>query len=107
MVAKAKEISAWATQEVEVETKEDPKFARKESKRPENKSGYNNNNSVGIKTGVKRDEASVAQSMGYKSTDLGVQIVIGAKETLGTRQMKDEIKKKAGQDFATLKEKEY
>lgn len=107
VVAKAKEISAWATQEVEVETKEDPKFARKESKRPENKSGYNNNNNVGIKTGVKRDEASVAQSMGYKSTDLGVQIVIGAKETLGTRQMKDEIKKKAGQDFATLKEKEY
>lgn len=86
-----------------METKEDSKFTRKD-----NKAQYNRrDDKPGIKTGViKRDEAKDAERMGYKQQkDADVVIVIGAKETLGTRQIKMEIRNKAGQDFATLKEK--
>lgn len=61
-MAKAKEISAWATQEIEVETKEDTKFNRKDSKPQYNNRdrGGRDDNKQGIKTGVKRDEAKEA-----------------------------------------------
>jgi hypothetical protein len=42
-----------------------------------------------------RDEATEAARLGYKGpSDSKVQIVIGAKETLETKQMKDELKKR-------------
>lgn len=72
-----------------METKDDPKFNRKDSKRPDNnRKDNNNNNNLSLKTGVKKSEAEVAESYGYKQ-EKDVQIVIGAKETLGTREMRE------------------
>ena len=73
------------------------KFSKKESKRGEGKGQQN------IKTGGRRDEANMAERMGYKpKEEHKIQIKIGANESLETRQMKDELRSKAV-DFATKK----
>lgn len=102
VVAKAKELREWKCEEVEVKLKEkedNKTFEKKGGKREDNKGNF-------IKTGVRRDEGKVAESMGYKPVeDKKVLIVVGAKETLETRQMKEELKKKAF-DFVGQKKEE-
>jgi hypothetical protein len=81
-------------------------MSRKESKKPTN---INKNENQAIKTGgVRKDEAKIAESLGYKTNQTSVvQITIGKNETLETRKIKECIKNMAGKDFATLKELEY
>lgn len=104
VVSKANEISNWETKEIEVEQKED-KY--KKSNEVKKSTGGGSKDQV-IKTGIRKDEAKIAESLGYKGAETKVvQITIGKNETLETRKIKDEIKNMAGRDFATLKEKEY
>lgn len=106
----ANKINSWPVSEVEVEQKED-KMYRKDSKKPNDKGSYNKNSNYNnnyIKTGVKKDEAQIAESLGYKPKEAtGVQITIGKNETLETRKLKEEIKSMAGKDFNTLKASEF
>ena len=104
VVSKVKEISSWKTDEVDVKFKEDPvKFNKKESRRDDNNQNKGN---YAIKTGVRKDEAKEAARLGYKAAEeTKVQIVVGAKETIETRQMKEKLKSNAT-DFVSLKMKE-
>ena len=104
VVAKAKEIGSWKCEEVDVKAQEDDK---RKNNRDQNKK-YDNKNNNYLRTGVKKDEAEKAVQLGYapKAESNKVGIVLGAKETIEARQMKEEIKKKKGLDFATLKMKE-
>lgn len=103
VVAKVKEISSWKTEEVEVKFKEDPvKFKKNESRRDDN----NPNKNYAIKTGIRKDEAKEAARMGYKpAEEAKIQIVVGAKETIETRQMKEKLKSNAI-DFIAQRMKE-
>ena len=96
VVAKAKEISEWKVEEVEVKMKEDPiRFNKKQSKADDKP--Y-------IKTGVRKDHAQEAEKLGYEQRkDAKVTIVVGAKETLETREFRDIIKKSATDGFLDRK----
>ena len=54
---------------------------------------------------MRKDEAKIAESLGFKVDKPVLSITIGKNETLETRKIKEEIKLMAGKDFATLKEK--
>lgn len=80
----------------------------KEENKPYDKKGGKRDDpkNANIRTGVRKDEAKEAERMGYRpAEDKKVMIVVGAKETLETRQMKEELKKKAF-DFVSQKQEE-
>ena len=93
VVTKVQEIKAWKCEEVEIKFREEPpsRYEKKGSKREEG--GKNTNFKMGTR---QQQDIETAKNLGYKpKEDPKVQLVIGAKETIETRIMRDDIKKKA------------
>ena len=93
-MTKVQEIKAWKCEEVEIKFREEPpsRYEKKGSKR-EREEGKNPNFKMGTR---QQQDIETAKNLGYKpKEEPKVQLVIGAKETIETRIMRNDIKNKA------------
>jgi hypothetical protein len=110
IIDKVNEVNGWTKGEASFEEK--PEKPQQQDRKYDNKNrnnreqrGSENQQQQGFSTGSKFNKQPEAMPELVKK-DTGLKIVVGKNETLEARMIKKEIRDKAGQDFATMMEKE-